>query len=215
MANPGHRYDRSAARMRKLSGFPVYSVSLMIDLEGEHRPQNGMAQVVVALIPGQVSEQVLDGVIGVLLRGNLLVIPVKQRLPIFLRAVLGDLRSGEHGVRRQEVKRIRCSGLAAAILIDLSRNIRLDTQDHAHYSSLPSSSSSSKHIALQDSMWPLRRASRISGTETSRRSACRSPGRRCPPGRYRHMFAISAVGIGCFMFQWSGRTSKRWQRFRS
>ena len=30
MANPGHRYERSAARMRKLSGFPVHSVLMLI-----------------------------------------------------------------------------------------------------------------------------------------------------------------------------------------
>ena len=55
--------------MRKFSGFPVYPVSLMIDFEGEHRPQDGMAQMVVALIPGKVGKQVLDGMIDVLLRG--------------------------------------------------------------------------------------------------------------------------------------------------
>ena len=90
--------------MRKESGLSVYPVSLMIDLEGEHRPQDGVAQVVVALIPGQVSEQVLDGVIDVLLRRNLLVVPIEQRLAVLSRAVLGDLCRGEHGVRRQEVK---------------------------------------------------------------------------------------------------------------
>lgn len=72
--------------MRKESGLSVYPVSLMIDLEGEHCPQDGMAQMVVALIPGQVGEQVLDGVVDVLLRRNLLVIPVEQCLAIFLRA---------------------------------------------------------------------------------------------------------------------------------
>ena len=127
MANPGHLYDRSAAKMRKESGLSVYPVSLMIDLEGEHRPQDGVAQMVVALIPGQIGKQVLDGMVDVLLRGNLLVIPVEQRLPIFLRAVLGDLRGGEHGVRRQKVKRIRSGDLASYdydnILRDKQRNI--------------------------------------------------------------------------------------------
>ena len=84
--------------MRKASGLSVYPVSLMIDLEGEHCPQDGMAQVVVALIPGKVDKQVLDGVVDVLLWRNLLVIPVEQCLVIFLCAVLGDLCRSEHGM---------------------------------------------------------------------------------------------------------------------
>ena len=96
--------------MRKASGLAVYPVSLMIDLIGEHRPEDSVAQVVVALISGEVGEQVLDGMVNVFLRRNPLVISVEQRLVIFLRTVLGDLRSGEQRVRRQEVERIRRGG---------------------------------------------------------------------------------------------------------
>ena len=35
----------------------------MIDLIGEHRPEDGVAQVVVALVSGEVCEQVLDGMV--------------------------------------------------------------------------------------------------------------------------------------------------------
>ena len=61
--------------MRRESGFAVYTVSFMVNLKGEHRPQDGVAQVVVALITGQVGEQVLNGVVDVLLGRDLLVIP--------------------------------------------------------------------------------------------------------------------------------------------
>lgn len=117
MAKPGHLYDRSAARIRRESGFSVDSVVLMVDLIGEHCPQDRVAQVIIALVPGEIGKQVLDGMIDVLLRRNLLVVPIEQRLAVLLRAVLGDLRGGEQRVRRQEVESIRRGGLSAAVFM--------------------------------------------------------------------------------------------------
>ena len=138
--------------MRKASGLAVYPVSLMIDLIGEHRPEDGVAQVVVALVSGEVGEQVLDGMVNVFLRRDLLVIPVEKRLAILLRTILCNLSGSKQRMRRQEVERIRSGGLSASSLVDFSRHIRLNAQDHAHHSSPSLSSKSSKHIALQDSM---------------------------------------------------------------
>lgn len=124
----------------------------MIDFIGEHCPQDRVAQMIVALIPSEIGEKMLDGVIDVLFWRNLLVIPIEQRLAVLLRAVLGDLRRCEQRMRRQEVESIRCRGLSSAIFVDLSQHIRLNAQDQAHHSSPSLSRSSSKHTALQDSM---------------------------------------------------------------
>ena len=99
----------------------------MVDLIGEHCPQDRVAQVIIALVPGEIGKQVLDGMIDVLLRRNLLVVPIEQRLAVLLRAVLGDLRGGEQRVRRQEVESIRRGGLSAAVFIDLCWDIGLHT----------------------------------------------------------------------------------------
>ena len=86
----------------------------MIHLIGEHGAQDGMAEMVVALVARKVGEQVLDGVIDVFLCRDTLVIAVLWRLPVLFRALLGDLRRGEHGVGRQHVKGIGRGGLFAA-----------------------------------------------------------------------------------------------------
>ena len=62
--------------MRRRSGIAVDPVPLMIHLIGEHGAQNGMAQMVVALIAGEIGEQVLDGVVDVFFRGNALVVAI-------------------------------------------------------------------------------------------------------------------------------------------
>ena len=104
----------------------------MINLEGEHRPQDGMAQVVVALIPRQVGEKMLDSVVDVLLGRDPLVIPIEKRLAVLLSAIFCHLSSGEQRVRRQEVERIRRCGLPTAVLVDLSWHVGLYSQDHSH-----------------------------------------------------------------------------------
>ena len=92
-----------------------------------------MAQVVVTFIPGKVGEQVLDGMVDVFLRRDLLVIPVEKRLAILLRTILRNLSGSKQRMRRQEVERIRRGGLSASSLVDFSRHIRLNAQDHAHH----------------------------------------------------------------------------------
>ena len=73
----------------------------MVHLIGEHGAQDGMAEMIVALVARKVGEQVLDGVIDVFLCRDELVISVLWRLPVLFRALLGGLRRGEHGVGRQ------------------------------------------------------------------------------------------------------------------
>ena len=72
MAKPGQRSDRSAARIRSESGEAVGSVLLMIDLEGEHCAQNGVCQMIVAGIAGEIGVEVLDSMVHMLLDGNFL-----------------------------------------------------------------------------------------------------------------------------------------------
>ena len=62
--------------MRRRSGIAVDPIPLMIHLIGEHGAQKGMAQMVVALIAGEIGEQVLDGVVDVFFRGNALVVAI-------------------------------------------------------------------------------------------------------------------------------------------
>ena len=76
MAKPGQRSDRSAARIRSESGEVVSSILLMIDLEGKHRAQNGVRQMIVAGIAGEIGVEVLDGVVHVLLGGDLFVVAI-------------------------------------------------------------------------------------------------------------------------------------------
>jgi len=86
-ANPGRCIDNPNRLRLSLSYttggvnyFSVYPVSFMIDLKREHRPEYGVTQVIVAFIPGEVGEQVLDGMVDVFLRRDLLVIPVTLSL---------------------------------------------------------------------------------------------------------------------------------------
>lgn len=95
MAKPGQRSDRSAARIRSESGEAVSSVLLMIDLEGEHCAQNGVRQMIVAGIAGEIGVEVLDGMVHVLLGGDFFVIAIQLRFTIFLRTVFRNLCRGE------------------------------------------------------------------------------------------------------------------------
>ena len=62
--------------MRSRSGVAIGAISFMVHLIGEHGTQNGMTQMVVALIAGEIGEQVLDGVVDVFFRGNALVVAI-------------------------------------------------------------------------------------------------------------------------------------------
>ena len=73
MAKPGQRSDKSAARIRSESDEAVSSVLLMINLECKHRAQNGVRQMIVAGIAGEIGVEVLDSVVHVFFRRNLFV----------------------------------------------------------------------------------------------------------------------------------------------
>ena len=103
IAKPGHRRDRSAQSYRYGSAMVLLSPH-MVNLIGEHRPKDRVAQMVVRAVAGQISIQVLDGVIDMLLDRNFLVIAVVLCLPVLLRAVLCDGCRGEHRIGRQEVE---------------------------------------------------------------------------------------------------------------
>ena len=121
--------------MRRRSGIAVDPVPLMIHLIGEHGAQDGMAEMVVALVARKVGEQVLDGVIDVFLCGDTLVIAVLWRLPVLFRALLGGLRRGEHGVGRQHVEGVGRGGLFAAHGVGLDGYVGLYAQDYVHSAS--------------------------------------------------------------------------------
>ena len=104
----------------------------MIDLEGEHRAQNGVRQMIVAGIAGEIGIEVLDGMVYVFLGGDLFVVAVQLRFTIFFRAVFRDLRNGEDGIGRQKVKGIWRGGLFAAALVRFGRHIGLNAQNHGH-----------------------------------------------------------------------------------
>ena len=69
-----------------------------------------MAEMVVALVARKVGEQVLDGVVDMFFCRDTLVIAVLWRLPVLFRALLGDLRRGEHGVGRQHAAYVGAVG---------------------------------------------------------------------------------------------------------
>ena len=129
MAKPGHRSDKSAARIRSESGETVGSVLLMINLEGKHRAQNGVCQMIVAGIAGEIGVEVLDGMVHVLLGGDFFVIAIQLRFTIFLRTVFRNLCRGENGIWWKKVECIRCGGLLAAALIGFHRYIRLNANN--------------------------------------------------------------------------------------
>ena len=98
MAKPGQRSDRSAARIRSESGEAVSSVLLMIDLEGEHRAQNGVRQMIVAGIAGEIGVEVLDGMVHMFFGGDFFVIAIQLRFTIFLRTAFRNLCRGENNI---------------------------------------------------------------------------------------------------------------------
>ena len=83
MAKPGHRSDKSAARIRRGSGEAVGSVLLMINLEGEHCAQNGVCQMIVTGIAGEIGVKMLDGMVHMFLGGNLFVVAIQLRFAYF------------------------------------------------------------------------------------------------------------------------------------
>lgn len=139
----------------------------MIDLIGKHGSENGMTQMIVALITGKESIQMLNGMVDVFLCGDPLVVAVLERFAILLRAVLCRLCCSEHCMRRQKVKGIRRGGLLAAMFVLYDGRIRLDAlNDLLHSISsifiadciiCSSQMSASKSISLHDSIRPASR----------------------------------------------------------
>ena len=121
--------------MRRRSGIAVDPVPLMLHLIGEHGAQDGMTEMIVALVARKVGEQVLDGVIDVFLCRDTLVIAVLWRLPVLFRALLGDLRRGKHGVGRQHVEGVGRGGLFATLRIGFDGHIGLYAKDYGHSNS--------------------------------------------------------------------------------
>ena len=132
MAKPGQRSDKAAARIRSKSGEAVGSVLLMINLEGKHRAQNGVCQMIVAGIAGEIGVKMLDSMIHMFLGGNLFVVALKLRFAVFFCTVFRNLRSGKNGVWRQKVKSIGRGGLLAAAFVGFGWHIGLNTQNHGH-----------------------------------------------------------------------------------
>ncbi len=143
-AKPGHRKDKSEQSYFKgfcKSGEAVCSLLFMIDIICKHCAENGVAQMVVARITREERIQMLYRVVDVLLCGNTLVVAVQQRFIVFLRTIFRCLSNREHRMRRQEVERIRCIGLFAAVLVLYDGCIRLYALNNLVHSILASISS--------------------------------------------------------------------------
>ena len=132
MAKPGHRSDRSAARIRSESGEAIGSILLMINLEGKHRAQNGVSQMIIAGIAGEIGVEMLDNMVYVLLGRNLFVVAIQLRFTIFLRTVFRNLCCGENGMWRKIVECIRRGRLFAAALVGFGWHVGLNAQNHGH-----------------------------------------------------------------------------------
>jgi hypothetical protein len=104
----------------------------MIHFVGEHRAEDRVAQVFVALVAGEVGIQVLNRVVQMLLDSDLLVVAFLQGFSILFCAVFRHLRDGKHGVRRQKVKGVGRIGLAAAQRVCDDGCIRLYSRDDSH-----------------------------------------------------------------------------------
>ena len=130
----------------------------MVNLAGKHGSENGMAQVIVALVSCEICKQVLNGMIDMLLGRNFLIVPVLQRLAVFLSAIFSDFGSCKDSMRREKVKGIGRCRLSASKLVGFGGHVGLYAGNDGH--STPSFASSlSKQSALHDSIQPLQRAS--------------------------------------------------------
>lgn len=89
----------------------------MIDLEGKHRAQNGLHQMIIAGIAGEIGVKMLDGVVHMLFGGDLFVVAILLCFAVLLRAVFRNLRDGEYGIGQQKVKGIGRGGLLAAAFV--------------------------------------------------------------------------------------------------
>ena len=104
----------------------------MINLEGEHCAQNGVRQMIIAGIAGEIGIEMLNGMVYVLLGGDLFVVAIQLCFTVLLRTVFRNLRSGKDGVGRQKVKSIGRGGLLAAALVGFGWYVGLNAQNHGH-----------------------------------------------------------------------------------
>ena len=104
----------------------------MIDLECEHRAQNGVRQMIVAGIAGEIGVEMLNGMVHMLFGGDFFVVAIQLRFAVLLRAVFRNLRSGKDGIGRQKVKSIGRGGLLSAALVGFGWHVGLNAQDHRH-----------------------------------------------------------------------------------
>ena len=70
------------------SGESIGSTLIMRHLIGKHRPEDGMAQMIVGSVPGEESIQVLNGMVDMLLGGDFRVVAVVEVLAVLFCAIL-------------------------------------------------------------------------------------------------------------------------------
>ncbi len=102
----------------------------MVDLIGEHRTKDRMAQMIVSLVPGEEGIQMLDRMIDMIFSRDSLVVSVLQRFTVFLSSVFCSFCRSEHCMGWEKVKCIGCSRLLAALGVFFNGCIRLNTLDN-------------------------------------------------------------------------------------
>ena len=80
--------------------------SVLVYIVSKHSPYDCVTQVIVGRITGQVSIQMLNGMIDMFLYGNLCIVTGMYRLAILIRTVLSDFSSREHSGDREKMKTI-------------------------------------------------------------------------------------------------------------
>ena len=73
-----------------------------------------MREMIVRCVARQICKQVLDGMIDVVIRGDLCIVAVEPGFLILVRTVLCDFCGGEQGADRLEMKAVQGFTLLAA-----------------------------------------------------------------------------------------------------
>ena len=69
---------------------------LLRQIIGKHTADNGMPQMIIRVITGQISIEMLEGMIDMIFGGDLCIVPVAKGFAIFLCAIPGNLGGSKY-----------------------------------------------------------------------------------------------------------------------